>query len=319
MPALHRSTRRAARLFAVLSAMVLLATNQPASAAPGRVAADPSPVTISEGDTTSITVTLNQPTIAETPDPQVVLDLTIGDPARIALSTYRLVFAATEWQVPQTLTVSALDNATHDLTPSVTVTGVASSASLYYDGYRVTITVNILDNDPVPTTTTPPSSTTPATTTPATTTPATTTTQPVTTPPPDEPTPTTQDALGDDPPETAPRSPSTPASPVPATTPSSPTTSVTTTTITPDAPAVGAVPPSTPVGLEVAAARTTTRSDGPIPIWVLVTAAAAAAAGPGAAALAVKVPVVVAVDPAVTNTSRQDGTLSPATFPKHTL
>lgn len=279
MPALHRATRRAARLFAGLLAMVLLATSQAASAAPGRVAADPSPVTIPEGATASITVTLDQPIIAATPDPEVVLDLTIGDPARVALSTNQLVFAATEWRTPKTLTVTALDNAIHDLTPAVTVTGLVSSASEYYNRYRVTITVNIVDNDPVPTTTTPPTSTTPAT---STTTPAVApAATPPATPPADAPTPTNEDAPDDEAPEPTPTFRAAPA-PVPATTPpSSPTSNVTTTTTTPDVPAIGAVPPSPPVDLEVTAARTTTRSDSPVSIWVLVTTATAVAAGGG--------------------------------------
>ena len=278
MPALHSSTRRAARLFAALWSTLLLATIQPVSAAPGKVATDPSPVTMPEGTATSITVTLSEPIIAPTPDPEVVVDLTIGDPARVALSTSQLVFAATDWQTPQTLTVTALDNATHDLTPAVTVTGVVSSASEYYAGYRVTITVNIVDNDPIPTTTTPPSTTTPAVAT----------TQPAATLSPAAPAPTTEVASGDDPPEPAPTRPSSQASPKPATAPPSSTTTTTvtsttatatTTTTTPDAPAIGAGPPSTPTDPEVAAARTTPRSDSPVSIWVLVTAAVAAAGG----------------------------------------
>ncbi len=246
-------------------------------------------MTISEGATASITVTLDQPIIAATPDPEVVLDLTIADPTRVALSTNQLVFAATEWHTSKTLTVTALDNAIHDLTPSVTVTGLVSSASEYYNRYRVTITVNIVDNDPVPTTTTPPTSTTPASST----------TQPAAPPPSEAPTPATpDDAPREETPEPVTTRRSTTASPGPVTTlPSSTTTttatvttstSSTTTTTTSDAPATGAVPPSTPADVEVDAARTTTGSDAPVGTWVLVTAAAVAVAASGGAGLLIR-------------------------------
>ena len=149
--------------------------------AAGASKVDPSPMTVSvaEGSSQVVTITLDQPIIAPGPDPALVtLAFTVADPSRVSLSTSSLAWTGSEWTQSRQLTVTAIRDGVHNASTTVVVNGVVSSNSAYYDGFATSFTVSIRDADPAPTTTTT-TTTTPTTTT--TTPTSTASTQPPTT------------------------------------------------------------------------------------------------------------------------------------------
>jgi hypothetical protein len=137
--------------------IVLIAVFGSSISAAGAAKVNPSPLTVSvaEGDSQVVTITLDEPIIAPGPDPAVVtLAFTVDDPSRVSLSTSSLVWAASEWAQPRQLTVSATLDGVYNASGTVTLDGVVSSNSEYYDGFTTSITVSIADADPAPTTTT---------------------------------------------------------------------------------------------------------------------------------------------------------------------
>jgi hypothetical protein len=105
---------------------------------------------ISEAGPTSddYTIVLNtQPTgnvtITVTPDSQT----TLGDGAGVA-KTY--IFTSANWNIPQTVTVTAVDDAVAEGTHTSIITHSASSTDLNYNGISVSaVTAQIIDNDTV--------------------------------------------------------------------------------------------------------------------------------------------------------------------------
>jgi hypothetical protein len=105
-------------------------------------------VTTENGDATTFAVSLDA-----APTADVVIPLGSSDATEGAVSPTSLTFTAANWNVPQTVTVTGVDDPTYDGNVSYTiVTGTAASADSRYQGINpadVSLTNN--DNDPLPT------------------------------------------------------------------------------------------------------------------------------------------------------------------------
>jgi hypothetical protein len=97
---------------------------------------NPSYLTATTSLVTSETGTSASFTIALTSEPTapVTIDLTVGSPTNGSLSQSSLTFDASDWNVPQTVTVTGLDS--FMTSPSVTyqITGTATSSDANYNG-----------------------------------------------------------------------------------------------------------------------------------------------------------------------------------------
>jgi hypothetical protein len=131
---------------AMISAVVLLAL-APGSifVAASRISGSPSSVTIDEGVSQTVSISLDEPIIcAGMGTCQVSLSFTSSD-SRISTSPLPLLFAAGEWNTPKTLTISVSNDNLATGNKSTSVSATAVSGSEYYNGYVVTIPLTITD------------------------------------------------------------------------------------------------------------------------------------------------------------------------------
>lgn len=87
-------------------------------------------------------------------DSQPTSDVTVlaNSDGSVLLTPTTLTFTPQNWDTPQTVTVSAVDNATVEVVHTATVTHSVSSADADYDGVSVAnVTVSLADNDLLPT------------------------------------------------------------------------------------------------------------------------------------------------------------------------
>jgi len=168
VPATSRSSNRVGRgtqvaLVVLIAVFAVVVPAESIGATSPKVAANPSAVTLTEGQPHDVQFRLDQPIIVPiggTPD--VTINFTISDPSRVSLSANSVTWTAPEWFQSRTLTLNALHDGVHDTSNSVTVQYVAVSDSAYYSGFTgaVTVTINDIDAAPTTTTTTATSSTT---------------------------------------------------------------------------------------------------------------------------------------------------------------
>ncbi len=106
----------------------------------------PTAITVSEGGAgSSFVVRLNTA-------PTATVTVSLTGNADIVVGASSLTFTTTNWFAPQTVTVTAVDDATYEGIEIVSVaTGVASSADATYNGLDpADISVTVQDNEPVP-------------------------------------------------------------------------------------------------------------------------------------------------------------------------
>ena len=118
-------------------------------------------VTITDDDTAGVTVSKGLLTIAEgssgtytivlDSEPTATVTVTINDPTDntdVTVDTVSLTFSATDWNIPQTVTVrAAQDNDTSNETATVTHT-VSSTDSSYSSASANSVAVSVSDDDP---------------------------------------------------------------------------------------------------------------------------------------------------------------------------
>ncbi len=90
----------------------------------------------------SYTVTLS----GKVPDSNVVVSLSCDE--QIEIDKTQLVFTPSNWDQPQTVTVTAVDDSSYEPTQSSTIIHTTSSSDSEFDGFVVQLTVNIVDDDP---------------------------------------------------------------------------------------------------------------------------------------------------------------------------
>lgn len=145
-------------IFVIAMTMLLL----PEVASAAKINFNPASVSLTEGQSQVVTVTLDEPIICADPGPpcQVSLAISTNAPDRVTIETSPVVFASNQWFQAFTFTVTAVDDSlvNGDITPTITIVNV--SGSEYYNGFIPTFSIVVLDNDITP----PPAVTTSSTT-----------------------------------------------------------------------------------------------------------------------------------------------------------
>ena len=99
------------------------------------------PTTVTEGgDSDTYTVVLNR-----APGEAVTVSLTVDD--QVTVTPTSLTFAASDWDVPQVVTVTAVDDDIHEQIHTGTITHTTSSLDPEWDGLSRDFVVTIIDND----------------------------------------------------------------------------------------------------------------------------------------------------------------------------
>ncbi len=108
----------------------------------------PSSITITEGGSQVVTITLDEPIIGPGPDPPFFyLNLTSGSPSRVTTNVSTITYDYAEWAQSKTITISAVDDALVNGNTNTTVSFIVDSDSEYYNEYTGSIAVTVLDND----------------------------------------------------------------------------------------------------------------------------------------------------------------------------
>jgi len=118
--------------------------------AAGRISASEASNTISEsGTTATFTITLDEPIISFSGEGYVTVPLSSSDLSEGILSTSSVTFAQDNWYVPQTVTITGVDDDTDDGDSDFDIIlEVALSNSEYYTGFNPTdISATNTDND----------------------------------------------------------------------------------------------------------------------------------------------------------------------------
>ena len=102
------------------------------------------PIRLVEGQTTNYTVVLNSK-----PTSSVVINLTSSNPQKGTVSPTALTFNAANWNVPQAVVLTAVDNTISDGDFSYTITGLATSTDTNYSGMTIPVlAATTVDNEP---------------------------------------------------------------------------------------------------------------------------------------------------------------------------
>ena len=103
------------------------------------------PLSVIEGRSTNYTVVLNSSPVAP-----VTLHLTTSNPLKGLVSPATIIFNGTNWNVPQVITLNAVDNAISDGDFNYTISTTVTSPDPLYSGKVVpAVAANTVDNEPV--------------------------------------------------------------------------------------------------------------------------------------------------------------------------
>lgn len=134
----------------LVSGLLIILLPQAVSAA--KVTFSPASVSLTEGQSQVVQVTLDEPIVCG--DPEATCDVSIAistdSPDRVTIDTSPVVFADTEWAQTFTFTITAVDDnlVNGDITP--TVTALTTSSSEYYSDFTPTLAITVIDNDTAP-------------------------------------------------------------------------------------------------------------------------------------------------------------------------
>ena len=110
----------------------------------GITLSNPGPFSIIEGQSTNYTIVLHSQPVAD-----VSIHLSSSVPTRGVLTPAVVTFNNSNWNVPQTITLSAPDNFINDGNVSYIITSTVTSADPVYAGYFIpTIAATTIDNEP---------------------------------------------------------------------------------------------------------------------------------------------------------------------------
>jgi len=121
----------------------------PASAVP-RISSTPATLTLQEGNSTTTTLALDEPIICPGSPCQVSLTFSSSDPSLVTFSPSTLTWLSTDWTQTRTLSISALADQTYKGNQSISVSATAVSASEYYSGFRLSVSVSTIEVDRSP-------------------------------------------------------------------------------------------------------------------------------------------------------------------------
>jgi hypothetical protein len=142
----HHRFLVAAVLVLLLSAFYDVA---PANAVPG-ISSTPSTLTLQEGNSTTTTIALDEPIICPGSPCQVSLTFSSSDPSLVTFSPSTLTWLSTDWTQTRTLSISALADQTYKGNQSISVSATAVSASEFYSGFTLSVSVSTIEIDRSP-------------------------------------------------------------------------------------------------------------------------------------------------------------------------
>lgn len=115
------------------------------------VLVSPTTVSLTEGMSTTGTIRLDEPIIAQGPQAGYVnVAISSSDSSRVAVVPGTVSYSAAEWAQAKTFTISALRDGIHNSGDTMTVTLTATSNAPYFHGYSTTMVVTLVDVDPAP-------------------------------------------------------------------------------------------------------------------------------------------------------------------------
>ena len=139
--------------FSVAAVLVLLISAlydvAPANATP-RISATPASFTLQEGSSATTTIALTEPIICPGSPCQVSLTFSSSDPSLVTFSPSTLTWLSTDWTQTRTLSISALADQTYKGNQSISVSATAVSASEFYSGFTLSVSVSTIEIDRSP-------------------------------------------------------------------------------------------------------------------------------------------------------------------------
>lgn len=125
---------------------IFLLSGQIVSAA--KVNVTPTPVSLTEGQSQTISITLDSPIIGPGPGAAYFnLSPISGDVSRITVSPSTVSYTSPDWFQVRTFSITAIDDAVVNGDVSSNVSMTVDSDSVYYNGFLVSIPVTVNDND----------------------------------------------------------------------------------------------------------------------------------------------------------------------------
>lgn len=140
-----KSSLRLAGFALLIAAISALSLPSVANAATGKVRFAISNAEIALGETATVEVTLDEPIICiEALECSVTLDLSDSVPQGMTVSPASISWTGVEWSQPRTITVTVAEDANELFAQTITLGGIVTSASEYYQGYQAAFDVNVL-------------------------------------------------------------------------------------------------------------------------------------------------------------------------------
>lgn len=140
-----KSSLRLAGVALLIAAISALPLPSAANAATGKVRFAISNAEIALGETATVEVTLDEPIICiEALECSVTLDLSDSVPQGMTVSPASISWNGVEWSQTRTLTVTVAEDANALFAQTITLGGIVTSASEYYQGYQAAFDVNVL-------------------------------------------------------------------------------------------------------------------------------------------------------------------------------
>lgn len=140
-------TKRALKTFAaatILTVVSILLAPQAATAASGKIQFDIENSVLALGESTTVTIALDQPIICADPARcSVTLDFTASVPAGMTVTPASINWTANEWAQARTVTVAVSEDANDLFGQTVSIGGTVESGSEYYQGYQGAFDVNV--------------------------------------------------------------------------------------------------------------------------------------------------------------------------------
>jgi hypothetical protein len=110
-----------------------------------------SPITLNEGSSQAIQLTLNAPIICPMDAPTCEVDLTFTSPdSTVSFTPTTVTWLSTEWSQNKTLTVNTTNDGIYNNDVTTSITSTAVTSSVYYSGFQLTIPLTIDNINPIP-------------------------------------------------------------------------------------------------------------------------------------------------------------------------
>ena len=137
-------------IIVILVFIVALFTHGVANASAAKITISPAAVTLPEnGGSQVFSISLSNPIVVTSGDPNVVITLTSSDP-NVAVSPSTITFLHDQWFTPQTFTITTSGIGIANPYDLVTIGLATASGSEYYNGYTSSVVATLIDGDRTP-------------------------------------------------------------------------------------------------------------------------------------------------------------------------